>query len=460
MHAHKILFPRVYHPQGLGCNGRVKKSAPAAWSAAGIPRHVHVAGPGGVEPPAAAPIWQSRLAPGGRILKYRANRKRESDMAQPRSIFEEVDSDVAAARKAVAPGMIDKGGAGGARRGMRLWLIVLGALVVAMIVVGGLTRLTDSGLSITEWDLVMGSLPPMGAADWQTAFAKYQETPEFRLVNSTMTLEDFKVIFWWEWGHRFLGRITGLVWIGGFLGFLAARKIPAGWIGRLLAIGGLIGVQGAVGWWMVHSGLQGEMTDVASYRLATHLGLAFVILGLIAWAVLQLGRRESDLLQARRLRERALWGMGTGLMHLAFVQILLGALVAGIDAGRGYTDWPLMAGRVFPPGAFDIVPLWRNFFEDAGLVQFIHRVVGYLLALFAIGVMLRARRAGARATRTAFHLAGAMVLVQMVLGIVTVLNGAALHIALTHQLGAVLAWLLILHARFQAGYPQPQRLRG
>lgn len=381
-------------------------------------------------------------------------------MAGARSIFEEVDGDAGAARKAMATGMIDKGGSGGARRGLRLWLIVLGVLVVAMIVIGGLTRLTDSGLSITEWDLVMGTLPPMGPADWDAAFAKYQETPEFRLVNANMTLEEFKVIFWWEWGHRFLGRITGLVWIGGFLGFLAAKKIPTGWTPRLLTIGVLIGVQGAVGWWMVHSGLQGEMTDVASYRLALHLGLAFVILGLIAWAVMLLGRREADLIQARRLRDGPLWGMGTGLLHFTFLQILLGALVAGIDAGRGFNDWPLMAGQVFPPDAFDITPVWRNFFENGGLVQFIHRVAGYLLALFAIGAMIRGRKAAAPATRTAFLLAGAMVLIQMVLGIVTVLNGAFLHVAITHQLGAVFAWLLILNARFHAGYPQPQSLRG
>ena len=381
-------------------------------------------------------------------------------MAGARNIFEEVEGNATETRKAVAPGMIDKGGAGGARRAIRAWLIVLGALVVTMILVGGLTRLTDSGLSITEWDLVMGSLPPMGPADWQAAFAKYQETPEFRLVNPSMTLEQFKAIYWWEWGHRFLGRITGLVWIAGFLGFLAAKKIPTGWNGRLLAIGVLIGVQGAVGWWMVHSGLQGEMTDVASYRLATHLGLAFVILGLIAWAVMLLGRREADLLQARRLRDRPLFGMGTGLMHLALLQILLGALVAGIDAGRGFTDWPLMAGQVFPPDAFYIEPLWRNFFENSGLVQFVHRVVGYLLALFAIGAMIRGRRSGAAATRTAFLLAGAMVLLQMVLGIVTVMNAATLHIAITHQLGAIFAWLLILNARFHAGYPQPQSIRG
>lgn len=381
-------------------------------------------------------------------------------MAQPRSIFEEVGDAAQAGRKAVQTGMIDKGGAGGARGAIRVWLMALFALVVVMIVVGGLTRLTDSGLSITEWDLVMGSLPPMGEADWAAAFAKYQESPEFRLVNSAMTLEEFKGIYWWEWGHRFLGRIIGMVWIFGFLGFWAAKKIPTGWIGRLVTIGALIGVQGAVGWWMVASGLVGERTDVASYRLAIHLGLAFVILALIAWAVMQLGRSEAALMQARRLREKKLFGMSTGLMHFAFLQILLGALVAGIDAGRSYPEWPLMAGQVFPPYAFEIEPLWRNFFENPGLVQFIHRMVGYLLVIYAVVVFFRSRKAGAASTRAAFALAVSMVLIQMVLGIVTVINGAFLHVAITHQAGAILAWALILRARFHAGYPLAQSVRG
>ncbi|MCB1356691.1 MAG: COX15/CtaA family protein [Maritimibacter sp.] len=379
-------------------------------------------------------------------------------MAGKRSIFEEVGAE---AKRPEGPqgGMIDRGRRG-ARGAIRLWLGLLFALVVAMIAVGGLTRLTDSGLSITEWKPVTGALPPMNAADWQAAFDRYRATPEFQLQNSAMTLDAFKAIYWWEWGHRQLGRLIGLVWAAGFVLFWLSRKIPAGWTGRLAALGLLGGLQGAIGWWMVSSGLTGRMVDVASYRLATHLGLAFVILGLIAWAVMLLGRREADLMQARRLRDRSLFGMGTGLMHLALLQILLGALVAGIDAGRGFTDWPLMAGQVFPPDAFYIEPLWRNFFENSGLVQFVHRVVGYLLALFAIGAMIRGRRSGAAATRTAFLLAGAMVLLQMVLGIVTVMNAATLHIAITHQLGAIFAWLLILNARFHAGYPQPQSIRG
>ncbi|SMH56672.1 heme A synthase [Maritimibacter sp. HL-12] len=381
-------------------------------------------------------------------------------MAGKRSIFEDVGEAADKGGRQVQTGMIDRGGASGARRAIRGWLVALFVLVVVMILVGGLTRLTESGLSITEWALVIGTLPPMGAQDWAVAFAKYQQTPEFRLVNHAMTLDQFKVIYWWEWGHRFLGRIIGLVWIAGFVGFWAAGKIPTGWKARLLVIGVLIGVQGAVGWWMVASGLVGDRTSVASYRLALHLGLAFVILGLIVWAVLELSRPQAEILQARRLREKRLFGLGTGLMHLTLLQIVLGALVAGIDAGRSYTDWPLMAGQIIPPDPFDIEPLWRNFFENPGLVQFIHRVAGYLLIIFALVAFLRARRAASRAVRTGFTVAAGVLLAQMVLGIVTVLNGAQLHVAITHQAGAILAWVVVLVARFRAGYPPAQSVRG
>ncbi|MBV7409805.1 heme A synthase [Maritimibacter sp. DP1N21-5] len=380
-------------------------------------------------------------------------------MSQKRSIFEEVDHD-AAARTPRETGMIDAGTRSGARRFLRGWLIALFALITVMIVVGGLTRLTDSGLSITEWNLVGGSLPPMNAEDWASEFDKYRESPQYRNMNAGMDLASFKAIYWWEWGHRQLGRFIGLVWFAGFLGLLATRRMPKGWTSRTLTVGALIGVQGAVGWWMVHSGLQGEMTSVASYRLATHLGLAFAILGLILWYILLLGRTEAQNIQARRLRERSLFGMGTGLMHLAFLQILLGALVAGIDAGRNFVDWPYMAGQVFPPDAFSIMPVWRNFFENPGLVQFLHRIAGYLLFLFAIGVFFRGRMAASPSTRLAFTLAAAMIVVQMVLGIVTVLNAAPLHIAITHQAGAILTWALIIVARFRAGYPTATSVRG
>jgi cytochrome c oxidase assembly protein subunit 15 len=381
-------------------------------------------------------------------------------MAQPgRSIFEEVE-ERAEHRKARATGMIEKGAGRGARRAIRAWLIGLFALVCVMVLVGGLTRLTDSGLSITEWNLVSGTVPPMNAEDWATEFEKYRASPEYRLQNEGMSLSEFKTIYWWEWGHRQLGRFIGLFWIAGFLYFWLSKRIPGGWTGRLFTIGALIGVQGAVGWWMVHSGLQGDRVDVASYRLATHLGLAFSILGLILWCILLLSRSEADVMQARRLRERSLFGMGTGLMHLAFLQIILGALVAGIDAGRSYIDWPLMAGQFFPPYAFDLEPAWRNFFENPGLVQFMHRIAGYLLALFAIGAFFRGRRAANRTTRTAFTLASAMVLVQMVIGIVTVMQGAQLEYAIVHQAGAILTFALIITARYRAGYPTAQSVRG
>ena len=378
-------------------------------------------------------------------------------MAGQRKLFEEVGAETPKAQP--AGGMIDKG-RGGARGAIRVWLMLLFALVMAMIVVGGMTRLTDSGLSITEWKPVTGAMPPLDAAHWQEEFELYQQSPQYRIMNNQMTLEEFKSIYWWEWGHRQLGRGIGLVWALGFLGFLVTKKIPTGWTGLLLLLGALGGLQGAIGWWMVASGLVGEMVSVASYRLATHLGLAFVILGFIAWYTFALKRPERELMQARRGREAKLFSMGTGLMHFAFLQILLGALVAGIDAGRSYTDWPLMAGGFFPPQPFDIEPVWRNFFEDPGLVQFMHRMAGYLLFVFGLVTWLRARKSANPDTRFRFNAVMAMMLVQVVLGIVTVLYVAQMHIAITHQIGAVVLWVLIIRARFGAQYPKAQSIRG
>ena len=331
-----------------------------------------------------------------------------------------------------------------------------------MIAVGGLTRLTDSGLSITEWKPVTGAIPPLNEADWAVEFAKYQASPQYLLMNSQMTLEAFKGIFWWEWGHRQLGRLIGLVWALGFVGFWAAGKIPVGWTGRLFGVGALIGVQGALGWWMVSSGLVGSMISVASYRLATHLGMAFVILGLVAWYALLLGRSEAELLQARRAGSRKLFGMTTGLMHFAFLQIVLGALVAGIDAGRYFPTWPDMNGQFFPADAFylpDGGAVWQAFFENAGLVQFMHRRAGYLLVIYGVVVWLRARKASQPSTRMAYHLVVLMLLAQMTLGIYTALSAAQVHLAITHQIGAVLLWVLILRARHLAAYPLAGSIR-
>ncbi|MEM8572718.1 MAG: heme A synthase [Pseudomonadota bacterium] len=376
---------------------------------------------------------------------------------KPRSIFEEVGSSDAAAPapKSAAPAKAKRTPA---RRGIAIWLGILFALVTAMILVGGLTRLTDSGLSITEWKPVTGAIPPLDAATWDEEFAKYQEIPQFELVNSTMTLAEFKVIYWWEWAHRQLGRFVGLVWAVGFVGFLAFRKIPPGWTPRLLALGALGGLQGAIGWWMVASGLTEGMISVASYRLAVHLGLAVTILGLITWYILRLSRSEADLLQARRQRNEPLMRWSTIFAVAIGLQILLGALVAGIDAGRTYTDWPLMGGEIFPSASFDLTPTWRNFMENPALVQFNHRVAGYLVAILGLVAWLKSRKSSLTSIRRAFDAVGVVLVVQMVLGIVTVITAAPWQLAILHQLVAVLLLTLILRARFVAQFPPTQKI--
>ncbi|MEM8848786.1 MAG: heme A synthase [Pseudomonadota bacterium] len=372
-----------------------------------------------------------------------------------RAIFEEVST---TERPAATAGVIDA-----ARRGSRLaarvWLILLFLLVVVMIAVGGLTRLTDSGLAITEWRPVTGAIPPLSAEDWQREFDLYRAIPEYQLQNRGMSLAEFQWIYWWEWGHRQLGRVIGLVWALGFFGLLVTRKMPTGWTGRFLALGVLGGIQGAIGWWMVASGLTGTMLDVASYRLATHLGLAFVILSLIAWFVLSMSRPDADLLQARRLQDGRLRVAASWLIGLTFVQILIGALVAGIDAGRNYVDWPLMAGGFTPPGMWELEPVWRNLFENDGTVQFFHRISGYVLLFAIIGVWWVARKAANRATAGAFAAVLAMAVLQTILGIVTVMNSSPWSLAILHQFGAVVLICLAVRARHRAKYPLPQSVR-
>ncbi len=375
-----------------------------------------------------------------------------------RPIFQEVAAP--AARPLAPAGSLIDTAPRGARGWVRAWLVVLFVMVVAMIALGGATRLTGSGLSITEWKPVTGTLPPSGQAAWESEFAKYQQIPQFREENPTMDLAGFKRIYWWEWAHRLLGRAVGLVWALGFVFLWASGRMPAGWTPRLLTLGALGGLQGVVGWWMVSSGLAPGMTSVASYRLAVHLGLAFSILGLIAWYVLHLSRPEAALLRARRAGEGKLFSMATGLMHLAFVQILIGALVAGIDAGRQYTGWPKMGGEWIPAAIWDPALGWRNVFENAATVQFTHRIAGYLLAIFAVVVWARARRSPHPVTRGAFTVMLAAVAFQIVLGIATVMRGAPLPEALAHQLGAVALFVLILRARHHARYPYETSVRG
>ncbi len=367
-----------------------------------------------------------------------------------RAIFEEVGTATPAPARAHAAARPP------ARGAIAVWLWALAALVAAMILIGGMTRLTDSGLSITVWDPVMGAVPPLSEADWEAAFAAYQTTTEFQEQNHWMTLEDFKPIYWWEWGHRQFGRLIGLVWAVGLLGFLVAGAIPRGWTWRLVLPGALGGVQAAVGWWMVVSGL--DQLDVASYRLALHLGLAFVIFMLLVWYAQRIRLEPVALLQARRARPP---GAGAWTLVLAvalFAQILVGALVAGIDAGRGYVDWPLMQGRFFPEGALALEPWWRNLFESSGFVQFVHRMLGYAVLLLALVVAWRLARMGLVALRRRALWVAAAVLAQVAGGIVTVMHASPWEIAIFHQGGAVLLVLLLLRARFAALYPAGQKI--
>ncbi len=371
-----------------------------------------------------------------------------------RSIFEEV----APGKAPPAPARPER--RQGSRAAVRIWLMVLFGLVTLMVVVGGLTRLTGSGLSITEWRPITGALPPLSAEDWAAEFDRYREIPQYEIVNRGMTLAEFQVIYWWEWGHRQLGRLVGVVWAVGFAWLALTRRIPPGWTWRLLGIGALGGVQGAIGWWMVASGLGEGMIAVASYRLAVHLGLAFLILGLLGWWILRLGRPAAGLMQARRLGDPRVAGLGAVLIGLAFLQIVLGALVAGIGAGRAYTDWPLMHGVFFPPEALDLEPLWRNLFENTAMAQFAHRMGGYVLFAWGALVWVLAGGSTHRGTRGAHDLMMLVLTAQVGLGILTVIQGAPWQLAIAHQLLGVVLWVAILRARFFARYPRVQSTIG
>jgi cytochrome c oxidase assembly protein subunit 15 len=315
---------------------------------------------------------------------------------------------------------------------IRAWLLVVAALVFLMVSIGGATRLTGSGLSITEWQPIVGTLPPLSQADWLEAFARYRQIPQYEHVNRGMSLEAFKVIFWWEWTHRFLGRLIGAVFLLPFLYFLAAGRISRALAARLAGIFALGALQGAVGWYMVRSGLA-DRIDVSQYRLALHLGLAILILGALIWVVLSLDRRQ-DLTRATQSRQPIAAGL---IVLLVFVQIVLGALVAGLKAGAGYNTWPLMDGRLVPSGLGAMQPWYLNLFENALTVQFNHRVVAYALVLAVLWHAWSVTRVteGTPIRRSAVVLAVA-ILAQAALGIWTLLAQVPLALGLAHQAGA------------------------
>jgi cytochrome c oxidase assembly protein subunit 15 len=319
-------------------------------------------------------------------------------------------------------------------RAVRIWLLAVATLIFAMVVVGGATRLTESGLSIVEWQPVTGALPPLRAADWQYAFEKYKAIPQYLALNSGMTVDQFKVIYWWEWTHRLLGRVIGAAFLLPFLWFLWKGWITARLRAWLWLIFGLGAFQGAVGWWMVASGLAGR-TEVSQYRLAFHLTLACLIYAATLWTAQRLAPAGSAK-PSRRLRAGA-----TVLLALVLVQIYLGALVAGLRAGLIFNTWPLIEGRFLPPLSqlFAAEPWWRNLFENPLTVQFDHRMIAYALWLTAIAHALDVIWTGhSRAARWGSLAVAAAVTLQATLGILTLLEQAPLALALAHQSVAML----------------------
>jgi heme a synthase len=331
-------------------------------------------------------------------------------------------------------------------RPVRVWLYAIAALVLLMVVVGGITRLTGSGLSITSWKPISGVLPPLSTADWEAEFAAYRQIPQYEVYNSWMGLEDFKSIFWWEWIHRFLGRVIGVAFAVPFLVFLVQKRFDWSLAAPLAGLFLLGGFQGFLGWWMVSSGLS-ELTSVSQYRLAAHLTAA----ALLFIALIYL---------ARRLTPRSTVAAGPRwpivlLLVLLLVQIAAGAFVAGLDAGLNYNTWPLMDGALIPSGLDALQPLWRNLFENSLTVQFVHRGIAYLI-LAQVLFMLVARMGQGWLPRIA-----GLVLLQVALGVATLLSAVPVSLALGHQAlafmlaGAVTAWLADTYGNI---IPHSQRL--
>jgi cytochrome c oxidase assembly protein subunit 15 len=337
-------------------------------------------------------------------------------------------------------------------RAIRLWLYAIAALVFAMVLLGGATRLTESGLSITEWQPVTGALPPLNEAQWQTEFQKYQAIPQYRQLNAGMSLNDFKTIFWWEWAHRLIGRIIGLAFFVPLVWFLWRGWIPARRRAGLWTILALGALQGVIGWWMVVSGLA-DRVEVSQYRLATHLVLACLIYAVVLWTAARWPDEQPQprFGELRKTAQPATVRAGAiALVVLLLAQIYLGALVAGLRAGHAYNTWPLIDGDFIPQSSrllFEL-PLWRNFFENALTVQFDHRMLGYVIGLLAllhpfnVAKLVKGGPVFIGAT-----LVAVAVIVQVALGIWTLLSVAALPLAFLHQAtGMIALTLAIIHA--------------
>lgn len=322
------------------------------------------------------------------------------------------------------------------------WLLACCALVFAMVVLGGVTRLTHSGLSIVEWQPLVGTVPPLTDGDWTELFQKYQKTPEYQQVNRGMGLEEFKGIFWLEYFHRLLGRLIGIAFFVPLVYFLVRRKIDAALglkLGGIFVLGAL---QGLMGWYMVKSGLIDD-PRVSQYRLTAHLALAFVIYGAILWTALGLLSPVPDSPASDGVRRLRRWGWG--LAALIFLMVLSGGFVAGTRAGLAYNTFPLMNGRLVPPEIFMLDPWYENFFSNIATVQFDHRLIAWALAMVVPWFWWQARSVELpRRTRVLFHLLLAALAIQIALGIGTLLLVVPVALAAAHQAGALVVFTVML----------------
>jgi heme a synthase len=298
-----------------------------------------------------------------------------------------------------------------------IWLFFISFLVLCMVIVGGATRLTDSGLSITEWAPIRGAIPPMNAADWAAEFERYRAIPEYIKQNKGMSLAEFQFIYWWEWSHRFLGRFVGLAFALPLSVFLLTKQVKKGLAPWLIAMFALGGLQGAIGWWMVSSGLSGDRLDVAAYRLATHLSLAFLLMALTAWTAM-------DLIRPKRVGQgdAAILPWAAAFALFLATQIVLGAFVAGTDAGMINNDWPTFAGGLFPKDYAALEPFALNLVENRSTIQFNHRIGAYVIALAALALWWKTRASGDSAVRFWGHMVAGLVFLQFVLGVSTLIG--------------------------------------
>lgn len=340
------------------------------------------------------------------------------------------------------------------RRLVGTWLLGMCALVLIMIVVGGLTRLTESGLSMVEWRLFMGMIPPLSDADWSDVFEQYQQYPEYQQINVGMTIDEFKRIFWFEYIHRMLGRFIGLAFALPFSAFLAVKAIPRRLLPKLVVLFVLGGGQGLIGWWMVKSGLV-DRPDVSHIRLTVHLGMAFLLYVALLWSGLTHLRANTIPISSRR---RGLSRLATTAVGLVFLTVLSGGLVAGMNAGSQFNTFPLMNGQLIPDGLLVQQPLYLNFISNLMTIQFDHRLLGTTSATLITVLWAVGRRSVDGKARTALNAAFVMVLVQFSLGIATLLSVVWLPLASLHQTGAVILLTVLVWLSHELWRPQASQL--